>query len=105
MIGQQRFSGTKVLVDTGASSTIISLPQATAAGIVIPASAPYMAIQGVGGDLEVRQVTVDLRLGPIVRNDFPVLVGGTHGSAIGQDFMSGWRFTVDRDRGLLRFFH
>ncbi|MDZ4835671.1 MAG: retroviral-like aspartic protease family protein [Candidatus Melainabacteria bacterium] len=94
-----------ILVDTGASTSIFSKGQASAAGIVVPANAAYYTIGGVGGQLEVRQVFVDLSLGPVLKQDFPIYVGGNGMSAIGQDFMSGWRFTVDRDREQLRFFH
>ena len=94
-----------VLVDTGAANTIISKNLANSAGVEIPANAMSGTISGVGGELPVRQVFVDLQLGPVGKRDFPILVGGSGMSAIGQDFMSGWRFTVDRDKQLLRFFH
>ncbi|MCA9803635.1 MAG: aspartyl protease family protein [Cyanobacteria bacterium HKST-UBA02] len=94
-----------VLIDTGASSTIISYPDAQALGIEIPRDAPYLSGGGVGGFITFRQVYLDLSLGPIRKHDFPVNIGGNAGCAIGQNFMSGWRFTVDRERKLLRFFH
>lgn len=95
----------QVLIDTGASSTIISLDQANSMGLEIPDNAPVMMMGGVGGAIPFRQVALDIRLGPIFKQDFPVMVGGNAGCAIGQDFMSGWRFTVDRDARMVKFFH
>jgi hypothetical protein len=60
---------------------------------------------GVGGNVSMRVCYYDLRLGPITRKDFRVLVGGQAGNCIGQDFMEGWRFKVDRQKNLMRFFH
>ena len=94
-----------VLIDTGASNTILSLAAASQLGIEIPRGAHYVMGAGVGGSLPFAIVNVDLQLGPVTRREFPVMIGGNMGCAIGQDFMSGWRFTVDRDKKLLRFFH
>ncbi len=93
-----------VLIDTGASSTILSPGSAMALGIDTSGGRSMM-MTGVGGNVTMREVSMDLRLGPIVKSDFPVKVGGMGMNAIGQDFMSGWRFTVDREAKLLRFFH
>lgn len=104
-LGVGKASCGHVLIDTGASMTIISYPKAKSLGIEIPRDAPYLSGGGVGGSITFRQVYLDLSLGPIRKRDFPVMIGGNAGCAIGQDFMSGWRFTVDRERKLLRFFH
>ena len=95
----------KVLIDTGASMTIISLDQASSMGLDIPDNAPVMMAGGVGGMIPFRRVGLDIRLGPIFKQDFPVMIGGNAGCAIGQDFMAGWRFTVDRDARMVKFFH
>lgn len=92
-------------IDTGASSTIIDELTFARLGLTMPSDAPYVGMSGVGGGFTCRQVELDLRLGPVRKNGFKVLVGGTAGNGIGQDFMSGWRYTVDHDRNLLRFFH
>lgn len=94
-----------VLIDTGASITIISQPMADSLGIIIPKKAPYYKGSGVGGEFTMREVELDLKLGPVEKGAFPVRIGGNEGCAIGQDFMQGWRFSVDRERKLLRFFH
>lgn len=93
-----------VLIDTGASSTILSAAAASRLGIDT-SNGRRTRIVGVGGDVAMVQVYADVRLGPITKLDFPILVGGAGGSAIGQDFMTGWRFTVDREAKLLKFFH
>jgi hypothetical protein len=46
-----------------------------------------------------------VRIGPLVKENFPLLIGGQAGTAIGQDLMEGWRCRVDREHNLLRFFH
>lgn len=92
-------------IDTGAAATIIDDLTFARLGVPMPSDAPYVGMTGVGGGFTCRQVELDLRLGPIRKNNFRVLVGGTAGNGIGQDFMSGWRYTVDHDRNLLRFFH
>jgi predicted aspartyl protease len=94
-----------VFIDTGASNTIINAATADRLGIEIPPDAPSMMFTGVGGGTRMRQVPLDVTLGPITRHDFPVFIGGKAGNCIGQDLMSGWRFKVDRDRHLVRFFH
>ncbi len=94
-----------VFVDTGASSTIINSEDAAAAHIEIPSDANVLYLSGVGGASPYRAVNLDLKLGPIIRKDFQVLIGGHAGNAVGQDFLSGWRFTVDENKGFLRFFH
>jgi len=94
-----------VFIDTGAASTIFDDKTFDSLGITMPADAPVVRGSGVGGQLSLRQVELDLRLGPINRLGFRVNVGGKAGSCVGQDFLEGWRFTVDHDRGVLRFFH
>lgn len=74
-------------------------------GIEIDPNAPRVAIGGVGGSTTCRVMELDLQVGPVRRQNFRTLIGGAAGNAIGQDFMQGWRYTVDHDRHLLRFFH
>jgi predicted aspartyl protease len=95
----------EAFIDTGASATIMNGATAQALGIQIPDDAEHLRMSGVGGDFGVVAVYLDLRVGPIHRPDFKVLVGGNAGNCVGQDFMEGWRFKVDRQKNLLRFFH
>ncbi|MBX9690258.1 MAG: aspartyl protease family protein [Candidatus Obscuribacterales bacterium] len=96
---------TPFFIDTGAAITILNSRDAAALRIEIPSDAPVMMAGGVGGLSPYRAVNVDIRLGPIVRRDFQILIGGYAGNALGQDFMQGWRFSVDEKKSLLRFFH
>jgi predicted aspartyl protease len=95
----------EVFIDTGAAATILSPEAAQRLHLDIPADAPELMMGGVGGSISVRKVFLDMRLGPVHREGFPVLIGGRSGNCIGQDFMSGWRFKVDRDNHMVRFFH
>lgn len=94
-----------VFIDTGAAHTIMNAAEAAAIGIEIPSDAPVYMAGGVGGTSPYRGVNVDLKLGPIIRKEFQILVGGHAGSCVGQDFLQGWRFTVDENKGYMRFFH
>jgi len=96
-------NGQKVqtFIDTGASSTIFDYTTAERCGIESTGSA---RMTGVGGSFSVGLGTARIRLGPISK-EFGVHIGGSGGNCIGQDFMEGWRFKIDREHGLLRFFH
>src|SRR5271154_1070687 len=56
-----------VFIDTGAASTIFDDKTFDSLGITMPADAPVVRGSGVGGQLSLRQVELDLRLGPINR--------------------------------------
>lgn len=92
-------------VDTGSSSTIMNMATLAKLGVEIPNDAPTEYGSGIGGVTTFRIVEMDLRFGPISKQSFPVRIGGNCGNAIGQDFLSGWRFTIDQDKQMLRFFH
>jgi predicted aspartyl protease len=96
---------TVAIIDTGAQVTILSPATLAQLGIEIDPNAPRVAIGGVGGSTTCRVMELDLQVGPVRRQNFRTLIGGAAGNAIGQDFMQGWRYTVDHDRHLLRFFH
>lgn len=95
----------EAFIDTGASATILNANTATKLGIQIPDDAARYTMSGVGGSFTAVEMFLNLRVGPIHRPDFRVMVGGNAGNCIGQDFMEGWRFKVDRQKNLLRFFH
>jgi predicted aspartyl protease len=88
-------------IDTGSAFTIIATEVAETLGIETTGS---QRMTGVGGELTVKVGTARIRLGPISK-DFTVRIGGSGGTCIGQDFMEGWRFKIDREHQLLRFFH
>lgn len=92
-------------IDTGAARTIMDLGTFYSLGLTIPSDAPRYGMTGVGGDFACYEVEVDLNLGPLKKPSHKLLVGGTAGTCIGQDFLQGARYTVDRDKNLMRFFH
>lgn len=93
------------IIDTGAQITIFSPDTLKGLGIDIPPDAPVTSIGGVGGSLRCNIVELDLQVGPVRKQNFRTFVGGNAGNAIGQDFLQGWRYTVDQERHLMRFFH
>jgi predicted aspartyl protease len=94
-----------VFIDTGAARTILNQADFSRLDISMPSDAPTLGMSGVGGGFTCREIELDLKLGPINRMGFKVLVGGNASSCVGQDFLEGWRFTVDHDRHVLSFFH
>lgn len=95
----------EVLIDTGAASSTFNEDDLKSIGIRVPDDAPTNTSQGVGGSFTTRTVFAEVRLGPIWKSNFPIHVGGAAGSAVGQDILSSQRFTIDRERNLMRFFH
>jgi len=95
----------EVLIDTGADSSTFNPDDLKSIGIRVPDDAPVTTSQGVGGSFTLRTMWVEAKLGPIWKKDFPIHVGGSAGSAVGQDFLGSQRFTIDRERNLMRFFH
>lgn len=94
---------TKAFIDTGASNTIFSRDVAEELGI--QPSGESVRISGVGGSVRMQRAYVTIRIGGMLRDGFPVLLGGSGGCALGQDLMDGWRYKVDREHKLLRFYH
>lgn len=107
---------TGMLVDTGAEGIALTMANAKALGLDIPADAQRIRSSGVGGTSDGYAFNVDsLRLGPIVQRNVRVSVTtsedgmlgsrrGTYG-LLGQGFFGDWRFTVDNANNFLRFFH
>ncbi len=93
----------QAFIDTGAANTIIGASDATRLGIQPSGEVVHMS--GVGGDVTMQRAYVTIRIGGMVREGFPILIGGHAGCALGQDLMDGWRYKVDREHNLLRFYH
>lgn len=93
----------RAFIDTGASNTIISTSDAARLGI--QPSGETLNFSGVGGDITMQKAYVTIRIGAMMREGFPILIGGHAGCALGQDLMEGWRYKVDREHNLLRFYH
>jgi predicted aspartyl protease len=91
------------IIDTGAANTIFS--NAAAAQLGIETTGETVRMSGVGGTLRMQKAYVNIRIGGMLRENFPVLIGGSGLCALGQDLMDGWRYKVDREHNLLRFYH
>ncbi len=94
---------TTAFIDTGASNTIFSNDAAAQLGIQPTGELVHMT--GVGGPVTMQKAFANIRIGGMYRESFPVLIGGSGGCALGQDLMDGWRYKVDREHKLLRFYH
>ena len=95
----------EVLVDTGAAFSIFNEEDLKSIGIRVPEDAATGMASGVGGGFVVKYMNADVRLGPIWKNGYQITVGGSSGSAVGQDILNTQRFTIDREQNLMRFFH
>lgn len=95
----------EVLVDTGAAFSIFNEDDLKSIGIRVPEDAPTGMASGVGGGFVVKHMSADVRLGPIFKSGYQITVGGSGGSAVGQDILNTQRFTIDREQNLMRFFH
>lgn len=100
-----QINGRKIdaFIDTGSFATILSAGHARLLGLTL--SGERHTLMGVGGSVQMEKAYVDIQIGGMRQSNFPVLIGGSGGCAIGQDLMNGWRYKVDRKNKLLRFFH
>lgn len=95
----------RFMVDSGATTTSMSLADARAAKVDIDATGFPAVVETANGTAEMQRARLgQLRLGPIKRNDFPVLVSDTLGETnlLGMNFLDtlkGWR--VDGDTLIL----
>jgi len=100
-----QINGKKIdaFIDTGSFATILSAGYVRLLGLTL--SGEKHTLMGVGGSVQMEKAYVDIQIGGLRQSNFPVLIGGSGGCAIGQDLMNGWRYKVDRKNKLLRFFH
>lgn len=107
---------TDILVDTGAYNVMFSKKNMSDLNLDLPGDAEQVGFQGVGGSSTGHKFVVDeLRLGPIIMRNIPVVVAteqkgaigqeGAKEGLLGQEFFSSWRFAVDNKNQRLRFFH
>ena len=91
----------RLLVDSGATTTTLSVATAKAAGLEIDASGFPVIVETANGTAEAyRARAASFVVGPITREDFPVLIseGVGDGNLIGMNFLStlkGWRVEGD----------
>lgn len=87
----------RFMVDSGATTTTLSIDSARYAGVEIDTTGFPVMVQTANGTVEARRGRVArLEVGPIVRTNFPVLISDTLGddNLIGVNFLStlkAWR--------------
>ena len=90
-------SSVRFMVDSGATTTSLSMSDARAAGVDIDLTGFPVTVSTANGTAEMRRARLgELKVGSIARQDFPVLVSDTLGDTnlIGMNFLStlqGWR--------------
>ncbi len=91
----------RFMVDSGATTTSLSSADARAAKVDIDPTGFPVVVETANGTAEMQRARLgQLRLGPIKRNDFPVLVSDTLGETnlLGMNFLDtlkGWRVEGD----------
>lgn len=92
--------------DTGAQGTLISKRDQLASGTRGWKLLGYGGSSGVGGSSTTEVYVVDsIELGPIRKRNMRVAVGGAIGHGLlGQDFFGRRRFTIDREKKMIRFY-
>ena len=92
--------------DTGAQGTLISSRDKAASGNRGWKLIGYGGSSGVGGSSTTMVYEVEsIELGPIRKRNMRVAVGGAIGRGLlGQDFFGRRRFTIDREKRMIRFY-
>ncbi len=87
----------RFLIDSGATQTALSVGSAQTGGVEVSQSGFPVSIDTANGSTTARRARIArLSIGPITREDFPVLVSESFGDVnlLGMDFLSslkGWR--------------
>jgi aspartyl protease family protein len=87
----------RFLIDSGATQTALSVGSAQAGGVEVSQSGFPVSIDTANGSTTAQRARIArLSVGPIARDDFPVLVSESFGDVnlLGMDFLSslkGWR--------------
>ncbi len=91
----------RFMIDSGATTTSMSLDAAKAANVDISTSGFPVVVETANGTAEMQRARLErLTVGPIKRQDFPVLVSDTLGDTnlLGMNFLNtlkGWRVEGD----------
>ncbi len=100
----------EMIFDTGNVSSAITFPNLDSLkkfGLKLPEDAKETTAVGASGEGAAYEFTVSrIKLGPIDRNSIEVKVnkeGGMERPLVGQAFWSGWEYTIDMDRKVIRF--
>lgn len=96
----------RILFDTGAQTTLMSMANIKALGLELPANAERSIIVGVGGEVPAYHMVIDeLRVGPVIRRDLQVSVVEVGDGLLGQDVFQDWRYTIDNKNQQIKLFH
>jgi clan AA aspartic protease (TIGR02281 family) len=96
----------KMFFDTGAQITLFMKKDLKAMNIEVPDDAEEASVGGIGGTSKGVRIYLDeLRMGPIIRRNFPITVLEKGEGLIGQDFIGEWRYKVDNSAKQIKFFH
>lgn len=93
--------------DTGAAGTVMTMVDAKRLGIPIAEDSDVVMSRGVGGTMPGWRVNIErMRMGPILKTNVPVtvLIVGPDRPLLGQTFFGDRQFTIDNDKGVIRFF-
>jgi len=94
-----------MVFDTGAEGCVLSSEQAKEAAVTF--SNKSFEISGIGGSTMASYGLVDtIKLGPIEKNHMRIPVTAKMGikqSLLGQDFLRGWHYTIDKAASVIRF--
>ncbi len=97
----------KMIFDTGAEACIFSLKNVKQFGLPAPHGKPSTLVVGVGKDEPIPAwiVRVNLKVGRIEKNDFPVMVADmpVRHPLLGQQFFNDFAYTVDNTAGTIAF--
>ncbi len=90
-----------MLFDTGADDITIGKKQLEDLGFEVPANLPANFVQGVGAPVRCWDMKATVKVGNILRHDFPINVedGAPLHPIIGQNFFQDRRYTVDLASG------
>jgi hypothetical protein len=96
----------RLIVDTGASMTILSTEAIAAAGVTVPPGAPRLGFRLADGRLVHRPIVriASLRVGDVTVEDLDVAVSERSGPGdglLGQNFLGHFRVTLENERGRL----
>lgn len=90
---------TRMMFDTGAEGCLFSVDQLRQLGITPPKGPPTGTTSGIGSKEPVKawDLNIDLKVGQIIRKNFPVQVLETYTlpPLLGQSFFSDFEYTID----------
>ncbi|HEY9734490.1 MAG TPA: retropepsin-like aspartic protease [Drouetiella sp.] len=107
IVVEAKVNGTpcKMIFDTGAGTCLFTSDQAAKVGMVPPANAPVIPIQGVGGGSSAQIYSINsLRLGTLEVKDVPCAVGGKSVAPyplLGQTFFRDFQYSIDSSNRII----